>query len=112
MREDNNTIVLLHLSQLLDFITGVGGLIVPLIIWFVKKDEIYALDKHGKSVINFQLSMLLLGLIAIPLILLLGLGLLILIAIPFIIGIFSVLNAIKANNGEEPYYPLSISFLK
>ena len=112
MREDNRTVMLMHLSQLLDFITGVGGLIVPLIIWLVKKDEIYALDKHGKAVINFQLSMILLGIVAIPLILLLGLGLVILFAIPFVIGIFAILNAIKASNGEHPYYPLTIQFLK
>lgn len=112
MREDNKTVMLMHLSQLLDFITGVGGLIVPLIIWLVKRDEIYALDKHGKAVINFQLSMLLLGIIAIPLVLLLGLGIIILLAIPFIIGIFAILNAIKASNGEHPYYPLTIEFLK
>ncbi|NQY07633.1 MAG: DUF4870 domain-containing protein [Flavobacteriaceae bacterium] len=112
MKEDNRLIMLMHLSQLLDFITGIGGFIAPLVIWLVKKDEIYAMDKHGKAVINFRISMFILGLIAIPLILLLGLGIVIIVAIPFIIGIFAIINGIKANNGENPYYPLSYQFIK
>ena len=30
----------MHLSQLLDLVTGVGGLILPLLIWAVKKEVI------------------------------------------------------------------------
>jgi hypothetical protein len=112
MKEDNKMLMLLHLSQLLDFVTGIGGFIVPLVIWLLKKDEIYAMDRHGKALINFRISMFILCLVAIPLILALGLGLLILFAVPFIIGIFAVLNAIKANNGEYPNYPLSYEFIK
>lgn len=112
MKEDNKLIMFMHLSQLLDFITGVGGFIVPLIIWITKKDEVYAMDKHGKAVINFQISMFLLAMVGCVLILALGLGLLVLFAIPFIIGIFSVINAIKANNGEHPKYPFTIEFIK
>jgi len=76
MREDRQTLMLTHLSQLLDLITGFGGLIVPLVIWQTKKDEIYDMDEHGKSIVNFQLSMFLYALICIPLIFLIGLGLL------------------------------------
>jgi len=77
MREDRQTLMLAHLSQLLDLITGFGGFIVPLIIWLTKKDEIYDMDEHGKGIINFQLSMFLYALICVPLILLIGLGILI-----------------------------------
>ena len=71
LREDRQTLMLTHLSQLLDLITGFGGFIVPLVVWLTKKDEIYGMDEHGKSIINFQLSMFLYALICIPLILLL-----------------------------------------
>lgn len=33
MREDNQMLVITHLSQLLDLVTGIGGFIVPLILW-------------------------------------------------------------------------------
>lgn len=111
MKEDRQTLMLTHLSQLLDLITGFGGLIVPLVIWVTKKDEIYAMDEHGKSIINFQLSMLLYVFICIPLILLFGLGIIGLIGIGVLCFIFPIVNAVKANNGEAPHYPLTISFI-
>ncbi|MDN3642238.1 DUF4870 domain-containing protein [Lutimonas halocynthiae] len=111
MREDRQTLMLTHLSQLLDLITGFGGFIVPLVIWITKKDEIYDMDEQGKGIINFQLSMFLYALICVPLILLIGLGFLGLIAIGILCLVFPVINAIKVNNGETPHYPLSIKFI-
>jgi len=69
------------------------------------------MDIHGKSIINFQLSMFLYALICVPLILLLGLGFIGLISIAILCFIFPIVNAIKANNGEEPHYPLTINFI-
>ena len=76
MREDKQLLVLTHLSQLLDFVSGVGGFIVPLVIWLIKKDEIVDMDRQGKEILNFRISMFIYILICIPLILLLGLGIL------------------------------------
>ncbi|MEN8185948.1 MAG: DUF4870 domain-containing protein [Bacteroidota bacterium] len=112
MREDRQTLMLTHLSQLLDLATGFGGLIVPIILWAVNKDKIYDMDEHGKSIINFQLSMIIYALICVPLILLIGLGFLGLIVIGIFCLVFPILNAIRANNGEAPNYPISIQFIK
>jgi len=111
MRKDNQLIVLTHLSQLLDIITGFGGFIVPLILWLTNKEKIYSMDIHGKSIINFQLSMLMYALLAVPLILLFGLGILMLIGIALLCLVLPIINAIKASNGEEPNYPFSINFI-
>ncbi|HLV69696.1 MAG TPA: DUF4870 domain-containing protein [Xanthomarina sp.] len=111
MRKDNQLIVITHLSQLLTFVTGFGGLIVPLILWATQKDKVLEMDEQGKRIINFQLSMLIYAIICIPAILLIGLGILGLIAIGFISLIFPIINAIKANNGESPTYPLSFNFI-
>ena len=112
MKEDKQLLVLTHLSQLLDFVTGIGGFIVPLVLWLTKKDEIINMDAHGKAIINFRISMFIYILICIPLILLLGLGVLGLIAIGFFYLIFPIINAIKASNGETPNYPFSINIIK
>lgn len=112
MKEDKQLLVVTHLSQLLDFVTGIGGFIVPLILWLVKKDEILDMDKHGKAILNFRISMFLYILLSIPLILFLGLGILVLIAIGFFYLIFPIVNAIRASNHQEPNYPFSIQFLK
>jgi uncharacterized Tic20 family protein len=112
MKENKQLLVLTHLSQLLDFVTGIGGFIVPLVLWLTKKDEILGMDAHGKAIINFRISMFIYILICIPLILLLGLGIIGLIAIGFFYLIFPIINAIKASNNEPPYYPFSINIIK
>jgi uncharacterized Tic20 family protein len=112
MREDKQLLMLTHLSQLLDLFTGIGGFIVPLIIWLTQKDKVLGMDAHGKMIINFQISMFIYSIIAIPLMLLFGLGILILIIIGLMVLIFPIINAIKVSNGEIPSYPLTIEILK
>ena len=109
--ENRQLLVLTHLSQLLDIVTGFGGFIVPLILWLTQRDTILNMDENGKSIINFQISMFLYILICIPLILLLGIGILGITAIAVLCFVFPIVNAIKVSNGEKPYYPLSIKFV-
>lgn len=112
MRKDNQLIVIAHLSQLLTYVTGFGGLIVPLIIWFTQKDKVFGIDEHGKAIINFQLSILLFSIISIPAILLLGLGILMLIVIGVLAFIMPIINAINASNGKPINYFMTINFIK
>ena len=111
MKEDKQLLVLTHLSQLLDFVSGIGGFIVPLVLWLTKKDEIRNMDQQGKAILNFRISMFLYALICIPLILAFGLGILGMITIGIFYLIFPIINAIKVSNNEEPNYPFSISFI-
>lgn len=66
-KENRQMLLVLHLSQLLNIISGFGGLIVPLILWQVKKDEIINIDEQGKQIVNFQLSMLIYAVISVVL---------------------------------------------
>ena len=54
MRKDNQLLVLTHLSQFLDIITGIGGFLVPLIIWLTNKDKVWGMDEHGKAILNLE----------------------------------------------------------
>ena len=112
LKEDKQLLILTHLSQLLDFVTGIGGFIVPLILWLLKKDEILDMDRHGKAILNFRISMYIYLLLCIPLIILFGLGLLGMFVIGAFYIIFPISNALKVSNGKEPNYPFSIKFLK
>ena len=111
MKENRQLLVFTHLSQLLDFVTGIGGFIVPLLLWFVKKDEVFDMDRHEKAILNFRISMFLYLLICIPFVLLFGLGLLGFIVIGLFYIIFPIINAVRASNNQQPNYPLSIKFL-
>ena len=110
-RTDTQLLVITHLSQLLNYFTGFGGLIVPLILWLTQRDVIEGMEEHGKSIINFQLSMLLWIFISIPAILLFGLGILSLIFIGIISFVIPIVNAVKASNGESPSYFMTIKFI-
>ena len=112
MREDRSLLVITHLSQLLDLVTGFGGFLVPLILWLTQREQVMTMDEHGKSIMNFQISMFIYALICAPLILLFGLGALGLIIIAILCFVFPIVNAIKASNGEQPSYPLSIRIIK
>ena len=111
MRQDNQLIVITHLSQLITLVTGFGSLLLPLVLWLTQKEKVYQMDTHGKNIINFQLSLIVYCLICIPLILLFGLGLLGFIVLGIISVIFPIVNAIRASRGETPKYPLSLNFI-
>lgn len=111
MRQDNQLLVITHLSQLTLFVTGFGSLILPLIFWLTQKEKVYQMDAHGKNIINFQLSLIVYSIICVPLILLFGLGFLGLILLLVLSFVLPVINAIKASNGETPTYPLSLNFI-
>lgn len=101
----------LHLSQLLNLILPFGGVIAPIVLWQMKKDQMPALDAHGKMVVNWLISSLIYwvvsGVLAIVLIGFLGMLALVIMGI-----VFPIMGGIKANNGEFWEYPLTIKFLK
>jgi uncharacterized Tic20 family protein len=121
----------LHLSSIFSIV------LIPLLIWSWKKKQSYKIDKHGRDVLNFQITINLMLMAAViflvfgvPFIILLGaetqnwnvsdvtLGLLPLISIvPMIgIGIFctwqGVVNTIRVMSDKPYKYPLSIPFIK
>jgi len=110
MKKNNQLLVLTHLSQFTDLITGIGGFIVPLIIWMTKKDEIIGMDQHGRAILNFRITMFIYLLLCVPLVIFFGLGLLGFLLIGIAYLIYPVINAIKASNDEAPDYPMTIQF--
>ncbi len=101
----------LHLSQLLNFILPPAGLVVPIVLWQVKKDAMPALDAHGKMVANWLISSAIYWAISFVLMfVLIGFVGFIVLAVMGIV--FPIIGAVKANNGEFWEYPLTIKFLK
>ena len=109
-REDNQLLVITHLSQLLTFITGFGGLIAPLIIWATQKNDVEQMDEQGKDIINFQISLIIYGIICIPLCFII-IGFFGFIIIGLLAFIMPIVNAVNASNGAPTRYPLTIRFL-
>lgn len=56
MKEDKNVLIMLHLSQLAFLAFPLLGVILPLAIWILKKERVIQVDPVGKSILNFQIS--------------------------------------------------------
>jgi uncharacterized Tic20 family protein len=53
--------LVLHLSLLAGFIIPLAGMVAPIIIWQLKKEEMPGLDAHGKVVTNWIISSIIYG---------------------------------------------------
>jgi uncharacterized protein len=101
----------LHLSQLLNFLIPFGGVVAPIVIWQIKKDQMPALDAHGKMIVNWMISCLIYGAISFVLTFVI-IGIFGFLALAILGIVFPIIGGIKANNGEYWEYPLTIKFLK
>jgi uncharacterized Tic20 family protein len=103
-----------HLAGLAGFVIPVilSGIIAPLIIWQIKKDDHPFIDENGKEALNFQISIGIYALVSILLIPLFCIGAFLLTAVGIFNLVFMLIAAIKANNGFHYRYPLCIRFIK
>lgn len=101
-----------HLSALSGFILPVplAHIFVPLIIWLMKRDDDPFIDQQGREALNFQISLLIYGIVS-ALLILAVVGI-VLLPIVVVFGIVCVvIAAIRANEGSGYRYPLTIRFL-
>jgi len=104
----NTYLLLMHLSQFAGFIVPGLGFIAPVVMWVVNKEN-PEIDKHGKNIVNFMISMIIYAIVSAILILLI-IGIPMLIALGIIELVFIIIAAVKASGGEYWKYPLSIPF--
>ena len=98
-----------HLAGFSGYLTGVGWILGPLIVWLLKRAEMPSVDVHGKEALNFQISILIYGLVLLVSgFLTCGIGFFLLIPLGIAQIVLMILGAIKAANGEIYRYPLTI----
>ncbi len=103
--------MILHLSLLLNFILPIAGVVVPILIWQIKKNDFPIIDAHGKNAVNWLISAVIYSFVS-GLLMLVMVGIVGLIIVGVLAIVFPIIAGIKANNGEVWKYPLSITFLK
>jgi uncharacterized Tic20 family protein len=110
--------MLCHLAGLTGYLgNGIGSIVVPVILWAIKKDESPFIDEQGKEAINFNISITLyafaLGVLTIGT---LGAGIIVAVPMGVLLLVFhfvmTIMAAIKADKGEYYRYPLTIRFIK
>lgn len=130
-----NQIAVLHITPAGFFLFPVvGNVLLPFIFWMLKREEINGINKHGKDILNSQLTysiVIAIGIGAVmamafiqiffpgnqffsyffmqlPIYVVIGM---MLSAVVF--GILPAINAIRVSNGKNPWrYPFKITFFK
>ena len=105
---DKDSMTMAMLCHLLAIFTGFLG---PLIIWLMKKDTSPFVDDQGKEALNFWITLTIILVIC---------GATAVFCVPAIIGgvawvcglVFSIMGAMKANQGIAYRYPINFRFIK
>ncbi len=104
-QDEKNMALIMHVLALIGF-----GLISTLIIWLLKKDESAFLNKAGKELLNFQISLLIYFLVSFVLCLvIIGFVLVGVLAIASLI--LTIIGLIRATEGKIYRFPLTIRML-
>ena len=110
-KDERTWAMLCHFSAYIGFIFPFGNIIVPLIIWLSKREDLPLVEDQGREVLNFQISMTIYFIIS-------GILCIILIGIPILIGliifdfIITIVAAISANDGKYYRYPINLKLIK
>ncbi|MGB0259709.1 MAG: DUF4870 domain-containing protein [Coraliomargarita sp.] len=102
--------MLCHLLALVQFL-GIPGVLGPLVIWLLKREEHPFIDSCGKEAVNFQLSVLIYLIVAFVMVFIV-IGFFLVPIIMLLSIVYTVIAAIKASDGNDYQYPLTIRFIK
>jgi uncharacterized protein len=95
-----------HWSALLGMLVGFAFL-GPLLIMLIKGNESPWIRRQSVESLNFQISILIYGIVSAILIIVL-IGILMLVAVGIFWLVFTIIGSVKAGNGEDYRYPLTI----
>ena len=114
-KEERTWAMIAHLSAFAYYVTGIGHIVGPLIVWLSKRDGYPFVDDQAKEALNFQISVTIYGIVAVVMIFtvifaVVGIPILILLHTFQVICI--IIAAIKANDGVAFRYPLSLRLIK
>ena len=117
-REDRQWALFGHLSALTGLFTGgVGNIVGPLVIWLVKKDSMPFASDQAKEALNFNITLLIVGVILF-LITLVTFGIGVIVTAPLGLLVFiawlvlTIIAAVKANDGIAYRYPFALRLVK
>lgn len=104
-------LLLMHASPFIGFFVPFLNVLCPLFVWIHKREDNPTYDLHGRAVINFQITMLLVYVLAlIALVSIQGYGFLFFMAVIPYTAIVMLVNVITVLRSQKFYYP-SIPFL-
>lgn len=111
-KEERTLAMACHLLALTVYVTaGLGAIVGPLILWLIKKDQYPLVDDQGKEAVNFNITMMIAAVVAVPLVFL-GVGVCVLAVLGPLHIVLTIIAGLKANEGVAYRYPFNIRFIK
>jgi len=101
----------IHLSQFAGYVVPLAGLIVPIVLWQMKKEDSNYIDAHGKIVTNWIISSFIYAVISV-LLFFFFIGMPLLFVLILLSIVFPIIGGVKANNNKIWCYPMTITFIK
>src|SRR5262245_2277078 len=97
-KDERNWAMFAHMSGFLVFLTGIGGIVGPLVIYLLKKDEMPFVEDQAREALNFQITMFIGALICFALMWVL-IGFLLIFLLGIFDIVFTIVAAVKASEG-------------
>ena len=107
-----------HLSSLLGLFTGgLGNVVGPLVIWLVKKDTMPFAGDQAKEALNFNITLLIIGVILLLLTMItFGIGAILTVPVGLLLCVawlvLTIMAAMKSNEGVAYRYPFTLRLIK
>ena len=98
------------LSHILAIVPGIG-ILGPLLIWLVKKDESQFVEANAKESLNFQLTVVIAGLISCILVVVV-IGFLLLCVVGVLDLVLVIVATVKASENKIYRYPVNLRLIK
>lgn len=102
-----------HLSAFSFFVSGIGCILGPLVVWLVNRERLPFAAEQAKEALNFGITMVI-AFVALVAFTVLTLGIGVLIAWPVGVALFvawfvlTIVAAVKANEGTAYRYPFTL----
>jgi len=103
--------MLAHLTAFSGFLIPLGSVIAPLIIWLIKRDQSEFVADQGKEALNFNISVVLAGVVC-GILVWIFIGILLGVALFFYWLAMTIVAGIKANEGLRYRYPFTLRLIK
>lgn len=112
-QDDRNLAILAHLSGCIGMLgAGMLGFVGPLAIYLWKKDTAPYVEAQAKEALNFQLTLLIVGVVCALVALLTCIGFPLILVAPILQVVYGIIAALAVRDGENYRYPYSIRFLQ
>ncbi|MDH3829292.1 MAG: DUF4870 domain-containing protein, partial [Desulfobacterales bacterium] len=106
-KEERQWAMFAHLGTFSSMFVPLGNFIAPIVIWQIKKHESDFVVEQAKESLNFQITLILYFIISIPLCFII-IGFFLIFALVIFGLIMVIVGGIRANEGEDFCYPMTL----